>query len=135
MKYLIFSIEFHKHYICADQDGDLGVGFGSLWKFYFFKIHKVNITENRPRIPSPLPSKHRYPSEPPPPFEKKILDPRMIQHFVPLYCLWRRQVFLTSFSFFFLGGGLFISQENSIQKHNLYLVVGTGKNREANFMI
>lgn len=121
--------------------GIWGVGFGSLWKFYFFKIHKVNITENRPRIPSPLPSKHLYPSEPPTPPRKKFLDPRMIQHFVPLYCLWRRQVFfdsecifMSSFSFFF-GGGLFISQENSIQKHNLYLVVGTGKYREANFMI
>lgn len=67
----------------------------------------------------------------------------MIQHFVPLYCLGRRQVFLIAsvflchLSHFFVGGGgvLFISQENSIQKHNLYLVIGTGKNREANFMI
>lgn len=65
--------------------GIWGVGFGSLWKFYFFKIHKVNITENRPRIPSPLPSKHLYPSEPPTPPRKKILDPRMIQPVLSIY--------------------------------------------------
>lgn len=117
MKYLIFSIEFHKHYTCADLDGDWGVGFGSLWKFYFFKIHKVNITENRPRIPSPLPSKHLYPSEPPTPPRKKFLDPCMIQHFVPLYCLWRRQVFLTAsvflchLSHFFGGGVVYFSRK------------------------